>query len=97
MQMIFCAKMLDVISCNKWSNFSKFTVYCINQLAFKWTKMTSLHSLMTVILILKILNVSILKKTQFCVRELENIYFCILNLFLLLYLEICKKKNQIWV
>lgn len=36
--------------------------------------------------------VSILKKTpiKFWVRKLENIYFCILNLFLLLYLEICQ-------
>lgn len=34
---------------------------------------------------------------KFWARELENIYFCILNLFLLLYLEICKEKNQIWV
>lgn len=35
--------------------------------------------------------VSILKNLiKFWVRELENIYFCILNLFLLLYLEICQ-------
>lgn len=33
MQMIFWAKMLGMISCNEWSNFSKFTVYCINQLS----------------------------------------------------------------
>lgn len=33
MQMIFCAKMLGVITCNKWSNLSNFTVYCIKQLS----------------------------------------------------------------
>lgn len=47
---------------------------------------------------LKILNMFQFKKNpiKFWVRDLENIYFCILNLLLLLYLEICQ-QNQIWV